>query len=301
MLHFVVFFPRCAAGPKRVDHIQFAELLFTYAASAESRVFDVLLQPDKLTEYHALSNAIPTQRGTIAWSEFAAFWNNLTTQFEAEAFAKDKKGGEGTAVGGPTSHPLDAASASSGTGSVAYMPLSSSARPLSDVEKAEVVRRRRERRRARLDASRMSTTAPATPPGLRHVSDWSHGRVPITDHPLWSQALSDSWRGVDAAGLSTRPEQLERIIEHYRGTLEDHPRDAAAKLALAMALYASGLRKHVPEVGALFKDAIESNAHAGDPLTLYRAAMAFDDAVSTCCEVVIYFCRGILHEKVFPI
>ena len=61
-------------------------------------------------------------------------------------------------------------------------------------------------------------------------------------------------------------------------------------LALGILLYACGDTTSIKEAASHFKHAIHHNAHEGDSLTLYRAALCFEDAVSV--QLWLYYVVG---------
>ena len=72
--------------------------------------------------------------------------------------------------------------------------------------------------------------------------------------------------------------------------MEAAPDDRFARLGLAVALYATGRSEVLLEASSNFKIAIAAGAHDRDPLTMYRAAICFEDAVRVCESVRVCEC-----------
>lgn len=186
-------FPPPCAGQKRVDIVAFAEQLYGFAASATSPLFGILLRAEKVLELQSIGS-VGAPRGSISWSEFALYWNGITALHDAEALSKD------------------APTMTGGEGRSKYRPAFLCVRPLTPSERAALV----QRRHARALRRRGGSVLPAVPPAedVRWVGDWRGGKVPITTHPLWSQQLSDMWRGLHPT--RSKASQLHTIIKYYR-------------------------------------------------------------------------------------
>lgn len=88
----------------------------------------------------------------------------------------------------------------------------------------------------------------------------------------------------------------------FRTALAQTPDNALSHVALGMALYAWGHREGIVEAAGHFQMGISLGAHEGDPLTLYRAAMVYEDAVRIVMRVwrvcaLCTPCGGSVHAR----